>query len=52
MKLKKIIDHDKNITTPEINKLTKKYFSLKLAQANLAGQSVIANFTKMTSIIN
>ena len=32
----KIPNHDKNITTPEFNKLTAKHFTASLKQANLA----------------
>ena len=39
-------DHDKYITTPEFNKLTTENFVARLAQANLANQSVISNFVK------
>ena len=37
-------NHDKYITTPEFNKLTLKNFAARLAQANLARKSGIANF--------
>ena len=45
---KKITDHDhhKYITTPEFNKLTAEYFTARLAQANSASKSDIANFIK------
>ena len=45
---KKISDHyhDKYITTPEFNKLTAEHFATRLAQANLACKSDIANFVK------
>ena len=39
-------DHDKYITTPEFNKLTAENFAARLAQANLASKSDIANFVK------
>ena len=41
-------DHDKHITTRELNKLTAENFSSRLAQANLASKSDIANFVKNT----
>ena len=41
-------DHGKYITTPEINKLTAENFATRLAQANLASKSDIANFVKKT----
>ena len=45
---KKITDHDHDIyvTTPEFNKLTAENFAARLAQANLASKSDIANFVK------
>ena len=39
-------DHSKYITTPEFNMLTSENFSARLAQANLASKSDIANFVK------
>ena len=47
---KKITDHnhDKYITIPEFNKLTVENFAARLAQANLANKSDIANFVKKT----
>ena len=36
-------DRDKYITPPEFNKLTAETFSARLAQANLASKSDIAN---------
>ena len=39
-------DHDKYITTQEFNKLTSENFNTRLAQANLASKSDIANFIK------
>ena len=36
---KKILDHDKYITTPEFNELTKKNFDERLKLANLATKS-------------
>ena len=39
-------DHDKYITTTKINQLTAENFSSRLAQANLATQSYIANFAQ------
>ena len=43
-------DHDRDnyITTEEFNKLTSENFTTKLAQANLANKSYIANFVKNT----
>ena len=41
-------DHDKYITGQEFNKLTVEGFTARLAQANLASKSDIANFVKMT----
>ena len=41
-------DHDKNITTPEFNKLTSENFAARSAQANLARKSDIADFVKKT----
>ena len=48
--VKKIYDHnhDKYITTPELNKLTAESFVTRLAQANLASKSDIANFLEIT----
>ena len=52
IKLKKKIttghDHDKYITNQEFNKLTSEICSARLAQANIASQSDIANFVKTT----
>ena len=42
----KIPDHSKYITTPEFNKLTAENFAVRLAQANFASKSDIANFAK------
>ena len=39
-------DHDKYITTQEFNKLTLENFTARVAQANLASKSDIANFVK------
>ena len=39
-------DHDKYITTQEFNKLNAQNFASRLAQANLASKSDIANFIK------
>ena len=42
MKLKKKItdhDHDKQITTPEFNKLTLENFAARLAQGNLVNKT-------------
>ena len=45
---KKITDHDhvKYITTPEFNELTAENLTVRLARANLARKSDIANFVK------
>ena len=34
-------DHDKYITTSEVNKVTAEYFAVRLAQANLANKNDI-----------
>ena len=39
-------DHDKYINTEEVNKFTSENFTARLAQANLASKSDIANFIK------
>ena len=39
-------DHDKYIATQEFNKLAAKYFTARLAHANLASKNDIANFVK------
>ena len=41
-------DHDKYITTQESNKQTPKSFAARLAEANLASNTDIANFVKET----
>ena len=41
-------NHDKYITTPEFNKLTAENLAARLAQANLAIKSDIANFVNKT----
>ena len=41
-------DHDRYITSLEFNKLIAENFAARLAQANLASKSHIANFLKMT----
>ena len=41
-------DHDKYITTQELNKLTSENFTARLKQANLASKNDIANFVKKT----
>ena len=41
-------DRDKYITTQEFNNLTSEKFTARLAQANLASKSYIANFAKET----
>ena len=43
-------DHDKYITTQELNKLTAENFTARLAQANLASKNDIANFVKKRQI--
>ena len=47
---KKITDHDydKYVPIPEFNKLTAEKFAARLAPANLASKSDIANFVKKT----
>ena len=44
----KSLDHIKYITTPEFDKLTAEIFAARLAQANLASKSHIANYVKET----
>ena len=46
----KIADHDhvKYITIPEFNQLIAEHFAARLAEANLASKSDIANFVKTT----
>ena len=39
-------DHDKYITTQELNKLLSANFATRLAQANVASKNDIANFIK------
>ena len=41
-------DHDKYITTQELNNLTSENFTARLKQANLASKNDIANFIKKT----
>ena len=41
-------DHDKYITTPEFNKLTKENFDERLKQENLASKNDITDFIKNT----
>ena len=41
-------DHDKYITTQELNNITSENFNARLAQANLASKSDIAKFAKNT----
>ena len=50
---KKISDHglDKYIATPEFNNLTAENFAARLAQANLARKSDIANFVKKADLV-
>ena len=43
-------DHDRYITTKEINKLTSEHFTARLAQANLASKSNNAIFVKKTDL--
>ena len=55
MKLKKETadhNHDKYITTPEFNKLTREYFAARLAQENLARKNDIATLVKKTDFDN
>ena len=49
---KKATDHDldKYITTPEFNKLKAKNVAARLAEANLASKSDIANFVKLKNL--
>ena len=42
------MNHEKYVTTPEFNKLTAEYFAARLAQANLATESDIADFVNKT----
>ena len=44
-------DHDRYITTEEFNKLPSENFTARLAKANLASKSNIANFVKKTDLI-
>ena len=44
----KTLDHIKCITTPEFDKLTAETFAARLALANLASKSYIANYVKET----
>ena len=44
-------DHDKYITIQEFNKLTSENFTARLAKANLASKSNIANFVKKTDFV-
>ena len=50
---KKISDHglNKYIATPEFNNLTAENLDARLAQANLARKSDIANFVKKTDLM-
>ena len=43
-------DHDRYITTEEFNKLPSENFTARLAKANLASKSNIANFVKKTDL--
>ena len=45
-------DHDKYITSQELNKLTAENFIARLKQANLASKNDIANFAKMKDFDN
>ena len=42
-------DHDKYITTQELNRLTSENFTARLKQANLTSKNDIVNFVKKTS---
>ena len=42
-------DHDKYITTQDINKLTSESFTARLKQKKLASKNGIANFVKETN---
>ena len=44
----KMISHDKYITTQEFNKLKLENFPARLAQANIASKTDIADFVKTT----
>ena len=44
-------DHDKNITTQELNKLKSEHFTARLKQANLAGKNDIPNLVKKYFLI-
>ena len=48
----KIPDHSKYIPTQTFNKLTAENFTARLAQANLASKSDIANFVKKILMTN
>ena len=43
-------DHDRYITTEKFNKLPSENFTARLAKANLASKSNIANFVKKTDL--
>ena len=45
---KRITDHDKYITIPEFNMLTKKNITENWKEGNLASQTEIADFVKET----
>ena len=45
-------DHDKYITTQELNNLTAKYFTAILAKSNLASKSYFPIFVKKTDFNN
>ena len=45
-------DHDKYITTQELNKLTSENFTARLKQANLASKNDTVNFVKKTDFKN
>ena len=44
-------DHDKYITTQQLNKFTSENFTTRLKQANLANKSDISNFVKRQILI-
>ena len=41
-------DHDKYITTPEINKVTSENFAARLGKANFANKNHISSFSTLT----
>ena len=46
-----IPNHDKYITTPEFNKLTKENFDERLKKANLVSKNDIYDFIKTTDFV-